>query len=86
MINRPAINPDLSGHPFRRTMPAHVLRPLPQFEPEVEQALKSAASAAAGPAEQRASPVDPRQISLKDVRQFLIAYCACFLVIATFIF
>ena len=85
MIKRPALNPDLAGHPFRRTLPAHVLRPLPIFEPEVEQAMAAAASAAQHLAEMRSPPVDPRQITLQDIKDFLLAYCACFIAISAFI-
>lgn len=89
MTTRPAINPDLSGHPFRRTLPAHVLRPLPMFEPEVEQALSGAALgplAALQVAELRSAPVDPRKLTLQDAKDFLLAYCACFIAVAAFVF
>ena len=85
MIKRPAINPDLAGHPFRRTLPAHVLRSLPTFEPEVERAMSSAVTAVAGLAELRSAPVDPRRITLQDVKDFLLAYCACFIAVSAFI-
>jgi len=71
------INPDVSGHPFRRTLPAHVLRPLPQFEPEVVAAMQRA--------ELRSPDVNLRKLSLQDVKDFLLAYCACFLAAITFI-
>jgi hypothetical protein len=89
MNTRPAINPDLAGHPFRRTLPAHVLRPLPMFEPEVEEALIAAARgplAALQVAELRSPPVDPRKLTLQDAKDFLLAYCACFIAVAAFIF
>ena len=81
MIKRPAINPDLAGHPFRRTLPAHVLRPLPRLEPEVELAMASQSQRS----ELRSPPVNPRQITLQDVKDFLLAYCACFIAITAFI-
>jgi len=79
---RPARNPELAGHPFRRTLPAHVLRPLPVLEPEVEAALARLQM----PEGVRSPPVDPRRITLQDVKDFLLAYCACFLAISVFIY
>lgn len=81
MFTRRAPNPDLAGHPFRRTLPAHVLRPLPLFEPEVEAAMKALQL----PEGVRSPPVDPRRITLQDVKDFLLAYCACFLAVSVFI-
>ena len=86
MIKRRALNPDLAGHPFRRTLPAHVLRPLPRFEPEVEQALAVISAGGLQLAEMRSPPVDPRKIRLQDMKDFLLAYCACFLAVSAFIF
>jgi hypothetical protein len=86
MMKRPALNPDLSGHPFRRTLPAHVLRPLPMFEPEVERAMAVIAASGAQLVEMRSPPVDPRKITLQDMKDFLLAYCACFIAVAAFIF
>jgi hypothetical protein len=85
MIKRPAINPDLAGHPFRRTLPAHVLRPLPMLEPEVERAMSSATTAVTGLAGLRSPPVDSQRITLQDVKDFLLAYCACFIAVSAFI-
>lgn len=82
MFRRRAPNPELAGHPFRRSLPAHVLRPLPMFEPEVEAAM----SALQLPEGVRSRPVDPRHITLQDVKDFLLAYCACFLAVSVFIF
>jgi hypothetical protein len=82
MFRRRAPNPDLSGHPFRRTLPAHVLRPLPVLEPEVEAATK----ALQVPEGLRSPPVDPKHVTVQDVKDFLLAYCACFLAISVFIF
>lgn len=66
-----------SGHPFRRRLPARVLRALPVFEPEVLEAMRRA--------ELRSKPVDPRHITRQDVKDFLIAYCACFVAIMAWI-
>jgi hypothetical protein len=86
MTERRTPNPELAGHSFRRTLPAHVLRPLPKLEPEVEQAMAAIGAGAAYLAEQRSPPVDPRKITRRDVQDFLLAYCACFLAVAAFIF
>lgn len=86
MNTRRALNPEIAGHPFRRTLPAHVLRPLPTLEPEVERALAAINSGAAQLTEMRSPPVDPRNLTLQDAKDFLFAYCACFIAIAAFIF
>jgi hypothetical protein len=36
-------------------------------------------------AELRSKPVDPRHITTQDVKDFLIAYCACFVAIMAWI-
>lgn len=33
----------------------------------------------------RSEPVNLKRITMQDVRDFLIAYCACFLAVAVFI-
>ena len=73
-----APNPECAGHPFRRTLPAHVLRPLPVFEPEVEAAFEREHRF-------RSAPVNPRRVTLQDVKDFLLAYCACFMAIMAFV-
>lgn len=65
------------GHPFRRALPARVLRALPTFEPEVLEAMRKA--------QLRSDPVDPKRITSQDVRDFLLAYCACFLAVMVWI-
>ena len=54
-------------HPFRRSLPPHVLKPLPD-EPEPRRARFSLA-----------------HLSPKWLREFLIAYCAMFAAVSTFI-
>ncbi|GAO56948.1 MULTISPECIES: hypothetical protein [unclassified Novosphingobium] len=54
-----------------------MLRALPVFEPEVLEAMRRA--------ELRSKPVDPRHITRQDVKDFLIAYCACFVAIMAWI-
>lgn len=73
-----------AGHPFRRSLPAHVLRELPKFEPEVLAAMRRAEERLSQ-IEVRSQPVDFKRIGMQDVRDFLIAYCACFLAVAVFI-
>ena len=69
MLQWSAPNPELAGHPFRRTLPAHVLRPLPILEPEVEAAMKALQL----PEGARSPPVDPKRITRQDVMDFLLA-------------
>lgn len=76
-----ALNPETAGHPFRRTLPAHVLRPLPVLEPEVVAAEQRAEARAA----LRSRDVDLRAIRIQDVKDFLLAYCACFIAVMAFI-
>ena len=72
-----ALNPELAGHPFRRTLPAHVLARLPVFEPEVLECMRRA--------ELRSDDVEGRKLRLQDVKDFLMAYCACFAAVMLFI-
>lgn len=65
------------GHPFRATLPRRVLLPMPVHEPEVLAAMERAAL--------RSQPVDWKRITLQDVKEFLMAYCACFMAIMAFI-
>lgn len=73
-----------SRHPFRASLPRHVLRELPRYEPEVMAAMKRA-EAVLRDAEILSDPVDLKRITMQDMRDFLIAYCACFLAIMVFI-
>lgn len=65
-------------HPFRATLPRHVLRELPRHEPEVAQALS--VREASAPARRSVW-----RITAQDVKDFLIAYCACLLAAMTFL-
>jgi hypothetical protein len=76
-----ALNPETAGHPFRRTLPAHVLRPLPIVEPEVAAAEERAEERMT----LRSRDVDLRRIRVQDVKDFLLAYCACFIAVMAFI-
>lgn len=93
--------PARPGHPFRRTLPERALRPVPVIvpvhEPEVRAAMARALTArtlparplptstmAQGPA-LRSPPVNPARITARDVRDFLLAYCACFVALMAFL-
>jgi hypothetical protein len=65
------------GHPFRASLPRHVLTPLPVPEPEVLAAMARAGL--------RSEPVNWKRITLQDAKDFLLAYCACFVALMAFI-
>lgn len=72
-------------HPFRAALPARVLRRLPQFEPEVLARIAEV-EAAGGAAEAGPAPRGRSlRISAQDVRDFLLAYIACFLAVSAWI-
>ena len=74
--------PGRPGQPnmFRRNLPDRVRSrlqmPLPSLEPEVAAAIERAAL--------RSPPVNWRRLTGQDVRDFLLAYCACFIALQTF--
>jgi hypothetical protein len=76
------IIPGRPGQPnaFRRNLPERVRcrlhAPLPRLEPEVEAANERAAL--------RSPPVNWRRLTGQDIRDFLLAYCACFIAVQTF--
>jgi len=65
------------SHAFRAALPEAVLRVMPAYEPEVAIAMERA--------KLRSKPLDPARITLQDVKDFLLAYCACFLAVLAFI-
>ena len=71
-------------HPFRSSLPRHVLRELPRQEPEVVSAMRRAEERLRE-VEIRSEPVNLRRITMQDLRDFLIAYCACFMAVMAFI-
>ncbi|MGV3510374.1 MAG: hypothetical protein ACO1OX_00065 [Novosphingobium sp.] len=71
-------------HSFRASLPRHALRELPRYEPEVVAAMKRA-DILLREAEIRSEPVNLSRISMQDLRDFLLAYCACFFAIMAFI-
>lgn len=88
--------PARPGHPFRRTLPERALRPVPVIvpvhEPEVRAAMARALTARTLPASTmtqgpalRSPPVNPARITARDVRDFLLAYCACFVALMAFL-
>lgn len=68
-------------HAFRRSLPVRVqerlLEPLPRLEPEVEDANARAAL--------RSPDKAPWHFTLRDWRDFLLAYCAMFLAMQVFL-
>jgi hypothetical protein len=84
MTMSPSTTFGTSRHPFRASLPRHALRELPRHEPEVVAAMKRS-EALLREAEIRSKPVNLRRISVQDLRDFLIAYCACFFAIMAFI-
>lgn len=71
-------------HPFRASLPMHALREMPRLEPEVIQAMRRAEERLQA-VEVRSQPVNLRRITMQDLRDFMIAYCACFLAVMAFI-
>jgi len=69
-----------SNHPFRATLPLRVLRRLPQYEPEVRARMAAAEQADPAPAPRRAW-----RITAQDVKDFLIAYIACFMAVSAWL-
>ncbi len=65
---------------FRSRLPenvrARLIAPLPQFEPEVEAAMARQAV--------RSPDMHWRRITAQDLRDFLLAYCACFIALQAF--
>ncbi len=70
-------SPEPRRHAFRAALPEAVLRVMPAYEPEVALAMERA--------KLRSKPLDPAMITLQDAKDFLLAYCACFLAVLAFI-
>ncbi len=71
-------------HPFRASLPRHVLRELPRQEPEVVAAMRRTEERLRE-ADIRSEPVNLKRITMQDLRDFLIAYCACFMAVMAYI-
>ena len=67
-------------HPYRATLPLRVLRSLPSHEPEVRARIAEAEEEAGEDA-----PLRRPLITVQDVKDFLLAYCACFIAVSTFL-
>ena len=67
-------------HPFRATLPLRTLRRLPRHEPEVQARIDACHGVEAGQA-----PVRRSWLTAQDVRDFLLAYIACFLAVSAFL-
>ncbi|WP_295637052.1 hypothetical protein [Novosphingobium sp.] len=74
-MNRPLVlTSEAARHPFRRSLPAHVLRAMPSFEPEVIAAQERAEAKSA----LRSPNVDPRALTRADGKDFLLAFVSGF--------
>jgi uncharacterized protein YcbX len=74
-MDRPfVITSEHGRHPFRRSLPAHVLRPLPTLEPEVLAAQERAEARLS----LRSPDVDPRSFNRQNGKDFLLAFLAGF--------
>lgn len=71
-------------HPFRARLPLRVLRRMPQPEPEV-RARMAQASAAAEPEGSDCAPRKRRLVTVQDVKDFLLAYCACLVAVSAYL-
>jgi len=71
-------------HPFRASLPKHVLRELPMLEPEVMSAMRRAEERLRE-ADIRSEPVNLKRVTMQDLRDFMIAYCAFFMAMMVFI-
>ncbi|WP_353228432.1 hypothetical protein [Novosphingobium sp.] len=86
-MNTAQVVPGIPGQPhaFRRNLPdrvrARLRAPMPRPEPEVEAAM-TAAAALDGV---RSPELNWHRITGQDVRDFLLAYCACFIALQTFL-
>lgn len=70
-----------TNHPFRATLPLRVLRRLPQHEPEVRARIAMAQQEEAAPAAEKRRPL----VTAQDVRDFLMAYVACFMAVSAWL-
>lgn len=79
----PASCPGRRGQPhaFRRSLPPRVqqrlARPMPSHEPEVAEAIARQTL--------RSPDMDWRRLTMQDARDFLLAYCACFMALQVFL-
>ena len=67
-------------HPFRATLPLRTLRRLPRHEPEVQARIDACEGVAA-----QEPPARRPLLSAQDVRDFLLAYIACFLAVTAWL-
>ena len=78
-MNRPLVlTSEHARHPFRRSLPPHVLRPMPLLEPEVLAAQARAEAREATLAGLRSADVRPGAFTRDDARDFLLAFLAGF--------
>lgn len=73
-------------HPFRATLPLRVLRRLPQYEPEVRARMTAALAATTDmPDEAQIARPGKPLLTMQEVKDFLLAYCACFMAVSAFL-
>ena len=65
-------------HPFRRTLPAHMLRAMPTLEPEVIAAQARAEARLSALEGLRSADVHAGSITRQDGKDFLLAFLAGF--------
>ncbi|MFC3173640.1 hypothetical protein ACFOD9_05185 [Novosphingobium bradum] len=68
-------------HPFRATLPLRTLRRLPRHEPEVQARI----DAFRPPEADAEAPPRRSGLTAQDVKDFLIAYVACFMAVSAFL-
>ena len=70
-------------HPFRATLPLRALRTLPRYEPEVRARMEEAELADDDDA--HGAPRKKPLLTIQDAKDFLLAYCACFMAASAFL-
>lgn len=70
-------------HPFRATLPLRALRTLPRPEPEVRARMEQAELEDNEGADQK--PRKEPFLTIQDLKDFLLAYCACFMAVSAFL-
>lgn len=71
-------------HPFRAQLPLRTLRRLPRHEPEVQARIDAMEGAMEGGAAEQPAP-RRSGFTAQDIRDFLLAYVACFLAVSAFL-
>ncbi|MES2493101.1 MAG: hypothetical protein V4579_07475 [Pseudomonadota bacterium] len=72
-------------HPFRATLPLRTLRRLPNAEPEVQARMAAGGGNSAGASTDRPPARARRFVTKQEVKDFLLAYCACFIAVSAYL-